>query len=301
MKIARYIDSNNVEQLGVLEGDRLIAVTSAANGTDLVPLIAEGDAAMKRLQDAAEAGGDSSDVADVKFLSPLKRPGKILAIGANYPSHVKEIDDNAADEAVSAIGKQLGNGEYPPAFCKMVSSVIGHNGNIVYAEGVQQLDYEAELAFVIGPDAAAVSEGRWRDAIAGYLIANDVSARNIQFREMKRGMLTMGKNLPGFTPMGPYFVTADEISDPLDIQIVTRVNGEVRQNENTGRMLFKLEAILEYYAPLGLEPGDIFLTGSPAGVAAGMPDPENYYMNPGDVVEIEMTGLGTLRSTITAP
>ena len=327
MKLASYVKVDGARALGALvatpQGQRLLDLEAAASvrfgpragrdaviGNDLLVLLQRGEPALQAARDLvawaqAAVGAEIAslqaaldDPAAVRFLPPIVRPGKIIAIGANYPSHVEEIGSRNQDPAVAAIGKNLSAGEVPPAFAKMPSSLAGHRQPIPYPTFTEQLDYEAELAFVIAHDCQNVAEQDALDCIAGFMVANDLSARDIQFKEMKRGLLLLGKNFEASAPMGPYFVTRDEVPDFRKIEIRCWVNGELRQSDMAGRMIHSIPKALSYYSRMPLQAGDIFLTGSPAGVAIGMPEPEKYMLRPGDVVEIEMSGLGRLVNTI---
>lgn len=271
--------------LGVVQGGKSVLAAIAA----LLDSCAADPDAAARVSHATDA---------VRFLPPIPNPGKIVSVGANYPAHVEEISDNQTDPSVAEIGRNLGSGEYPPAFAKMTSSLTGHEAEVPYPPFTGQLDYEAELAFVIGCDPRTLPPHGWRGAIFGYMNSNDLSARDMQFREMKRGLLLLGKNFPGACPTGPWLVTDDAIGDPARLTIECRVNGERRQRESTGRMIFDIPAILDRYRDLPLMPGDIVTTGSPAGVAVGMPDPERYFLRRGDTVEVEISGLGVLKNNI---
>lgn len=324
MKLATYLTPERKRVMGALmetdRGEQLLDLHAAARasattaeeqlGSDVYALIRGGERALLAAQDvvawavhqnrtAPETLADLlTEPSAAIFLPPIERPGKIVAIGANYPAHVEEIGDNNKDAGVAEIGKNLSSGEYPPAFAKLGSSLAGHRARIPYPAFTSQLDYEAELAFVLGRDCRNVPEEEALDCIAGYVIANDVSARDVQFKEMKRGLLLLGKNFEASLPMGPYFVTRDEVHDYRKVEIRCWVNGELRQSEAAGRMIYSIPQALSYYSQMPLHAGDIFLTGSPAGVAIGRPDPAKFLLKPGDVVEIEMTGLGRLVNTI---
>lgn len=323
MKLATFRTDPTADRIGALlglaGGDRLIDLHAAnarfqprvALAADMLGLIRGGEAALQPVRDlldlcakeaAMKGAGALADVSfapdRVTFLPPLPNPGKIVSVGANYPSHVEEISDNQTDKSVAEIGKNLGSGEYPPAFAKMGSSLTGHDSDVPYPSFTEKMDYEAELAFVIGRDPRTLPEGDWRGAIAGYMNSNDLSARDVQFREMKRGLLLLGKNFPGACPTGPWLVTDDEIDDPMALTIQCRVNGDIRQNESTARMIFDIASIIAHYRDLPLLPGDVVTTGSPAGVAIGMKESEKYFLRPGDTVEVEISGLGVLRSRI---
>jgi 2-keto-4-pentenoate hydratase/2-oxohepta-3-ene-1,7-dioic acid hydratase in catechol pathway len=329
MKLASYVTPASKVVMGALvntaEGEKLLNLHAAFDacepgavgrspgsplGSDLFEFVQGGERSLCAARDAMtwarhQAGVDPAALAvmldvpqSVRFLPPITRPRKMIAIGANYPAHVQEIGDRNMDAAVAAIGKNLSSGEYPPAFPKLPSSLAGHGQDIPYPRFTQQLDYEAELAFVIGRDCCDVAEKDALECIAGFMISNDVSARDIQFKEMKRGLLLLGKNFEASAPMGPYFVTRDEVRDWQSIEIRCWVNGQLRQHDVAGRMIYSIPQALAYYSKMPLEAGDIFLTGSPAGVAIGMDAPEKHLLRPGDVVEIEMTGLGRLVNRI---
>lgn len=253
------------------------------------------DAALK---DSGSAAQFLTNEAEAIFHPPLINPGKVVCIGANYPAHVEDIaEQKDQTEDVAAIGKQLSSGEYPPAFLKVNSSLVGHQGNVHRPVGATTFDYEAELALVIGKTREEAGDDIL-DMLIAAAPANDLSVREVQFREMKRGLLLTGKNFPGACPIGPYVTTLDDIDDVQNLQIECRVNGDLRQSDSTSRMLFNIRQILDYYADLPLQPGDIVLTGSPAGVAVGMDVPADYYLQDGDTVVVSIEGLGSLESRI---
>jgi acylpyruvate hydrolase len=190
---------------------------------------------------------------------------------------------------------------FPAAFAKFASALTAHREPIVLPEGVADVDYELELAFVIGRPAYRVPVEQALRYVAGYTICNDVGARQIQRKEMESQIgLTLSKNFPTFAPMGPWLVTADEIPDPQALEIDLTVNGEGRQRSNTADMIFPVAQIVSYWSQLGLEPGDMFTTGTPSGVALAMPEPARYYLKPGDVVRATIERIGTLENTVVA-
>lgn len=227
--------------------------------------------------------------AAVHFLPVVPRPGKVICAGVNYRSHAAEVGATKVDSTP----------EHPVAFSKFPSVLIGHETEITYPDGPgRQLDYEGELALIIGASTRNVSHGDALDAVVGYTIFNDVSVRDVQFDEMKRGMLLLGKNFDGCGPLGPYLVTADEVPDPGALTIRTRVNGEIRQEASTADLIFSCAELVEYWSQVTLEPGDIIATGSPSGVAIFMDPPDRYLLKAGDVVEVEIGGLGILRNRV---
>ena len=228
----------------------------------------------------------------VRFLPVVPRPGKVICAGVNYRSHAAEAGAAKIVEAP----------DHPVAFSKFPSVLIGHEEEIPYPEGAgRQLDYEGELALVIGTSSKNLGRRDALRAVVGYTIFNDVSVRDVQFDEMKRGMLLLGKNFDGCGPLGPYLVTSDELPDPGSLGLTTRVNGDIRQQASTADLIFGCAELVEYWSQLTLEPGDVIATGSPSGVGIFMDPPSRHLLKPGDVVEVEIEGLGTLRNRVAGP
>jgi 2-keto-4-pentenoate hydratase/2-oxohepta-3-ene-1,7-dioic acid hydratase in catechol pathway len=227
-------------------------------------------------------------LSDVRLYAPIPRPGKIIHTAGNFREHAKE-----AEKA---------KWEFPIpqwiSFLKSPSAVIGPYDNIVYPRFTKELDYELEMAIVIGRRGKYISKERAFDYVAGFMVFNDITARDIQREEMKNGLLNFGKNLDTFAPMGPYLVTKDEINNPHNLKMELRVNGEVRQSGNTNRLSVTLQEIIEHYSWVMLEPGDIITTGTISGVAAFRENPEKYYLKPGDIVESEIESLGVMRNPV---
>jgi 2-keto-4-pentenoate hydratase/2-oxohepta-3-ene-1,7-dioic acid hydratase in catechol pathway len=218
---------------------------------------------------------------EVRLRPPLLRPGKILCAGTNYHSHMQE---NPAATLPTE----------PFFFAKLASGVIGPGEPIVKPALSEQLDYEVELAVVIGRAMRHVPAERALAHVAGYTIMNDVSARDIQFRN---NQITLGKNFDTFAPMGPCLVTADEIADPQRLRLRTWVNGEVRQDNTTADMIFGVaELLARLSAVMTLEPGDVVSTGTPAGVGVFRAPPA--LLQPGDVVRLEIEGIGRLENPV---
>jgi acylpyruvate hydrolase len=219
------------------------------------------------------------DSADITV--PLARPGKIICAGLNYADHCREQ------------GVDLP--ESPVLFSKFTTSLLPHGGQITWSpEITQQVDFEAELAVIIGREARYVKEAAAMDYVAAYTIINDVSARDVQFAD---GQWIRGKSFDTFCPIGPYAVTAAAIADPHDLAIKCRVNGQTMQDSNTGEMIFKIPYLIEYISHFcTLQPGDIISTGTPHGVGV-FRDPQ-VFLKPGDVVEVEVEKIGVLRNTV---
>lgn len=223
----------------------------------------------------------SHPLGDVRLAAPVPDPSKIICCGLNYADHCREQNIDLPKNLV--------------LFSKFPTALIGYGDAITWAaETSQQVDYEAELAFVIGKTARNVPVEDAYDYIAGYTIANDVSARDVQFGD---GQWIRGKSFDTFCPLGPALVTADEIDDPHSLAILCRVNGQVLQHSNTAELVFKVPQILSFISQTAtLLPGDIVLTGTPAGVGV-FRDPQ-IFLHPGDQVEVEIDKLATLRNDV---
>jgi acylpyruvate hydrolase len=222
---------------------------------------------------------------DVRLLAPIGRPGKILAAGKNYAEHAKEGANTGSVDIQP----------FPRGFVKVSSVVIGPDDPVEFPHVTEQLDYEVELAVVIGKSGRYIPKDKVFEHIAGYTILNDISARDIQLAEAKYGNHMIGKNMDTLSPMGPWIVTRDEIPDPMNLVVQLSVNGELRQKASTSTMIHDIAAIIERWSWVTLEPGDVIATGTPAGVALGGRFP---YLKPGDVMECSVEGIGTLRNAV---
>lgn len=250
---------------------------------DVKGLLEAGPDTRARLEGVAEdETGPRSRLEDLHLSAPVINPPKLIGIGLNYRAHAAE-----------------GGDELPPkpiVFAKFANSVIGSGENIVHPRITESLDYEGELGVVIGSRAKDLTEEEAAHAVAGFLVANDVSARDIQEGD-PASQWVRGKSLDTFAPLGPYFVTADSVDEWRDLRIRTWVNGELRQNEVCGDMVFGVEELVSFVSQdVTLTPGDIILTGTPSGVGAGFTPPR--WLRRGDVVEVEITGLGRLTSPV---
>ena len=223
-----------------------------------------------RAADREAALGDAYPLTDVTLLAPVPRPRAIFGIGLNYAAHAAEQ------------GKELP--EFPIVFMKLPSSSAPPNGAVRCPQVVRRLDYEGELAIVMGAGGA----------IAGYAVADDVSARDLQRREPQ---WTRAKGADGFCPWGPWITTKDAVADPRDLRLTTHVNGELRQDSSTSDLVFGPEELVEFISQTcTLEPGDLILTGTPSGVGMSM-DPRRF-LESGDVVRIEIESLGAIEHAI---
>ncbi len=251
---------------------------------DLVALGAEGIAKTKELVEESEEqeiARSSNRVDEAILLAPILKPGKIVCLGLNYRDHAAEQGKGVPDE--------------PVIFMKPRTAIVGTGDNIVKPSFVEQLDYEAELAIVIGKIAKNVPALEARSHVFGYTILNDVSARDMQFKDKQ---WTRGKGLDTFAPIGPCIATADELDDTSDLAIRTWVNGELRQNSSTRNMALDVSQIIHQLSRvMTLEPCDLIATGTPAGVGFAM-KPEPKFLRLGDTVTIEIEQIGFLENTV---
>jgi 2-keto-4-pentenoate hydratase/2-oxohepta-3-ene-1,7-dioic acid hydratase in catechol pathway len=260
---------------------------------DMVGLIAAGDALLARLRDSASRAQGGAKIGTVRLLAPIPRPRRnVFCVGWNYSEHFAE---GARMRAQTAAPGQQEVPEFPALFSKNPATVTGPDSPIWFPEPhSQQLDWECELAVIIGRPGLDLAEDGAMDHVFGYTCANDVSVRDVQRRH--GGQWFKGKNFDTHLPLGPWIVTADEL-DASALRIQTRVNGAVKQDSNTRFMVFKLPRLLrEFSAGCRLEAGDILITGTPEGVGFARKPPE--FMKVGDVVEVEIEGIGILRNVV---
>ncbi len=266
-------------RIGVLDGDAVVDLAAAvpALASEMCAFLAAGAEAMTM---ARAARGPRLARADVELLAPILRPPKILAVGLNYADHVAE-----SGQETPAL---------PKIFNKQSTAVVGPGAGVHRPRASSLLDYEGELAIVIGRRCRHVPRERAAEVVAGYTIANDVTVRDWQLREPT---WTMGKSFDTHCPLGPALVTADEVGDAGNLALATFVNGERRQHSNTRNLIFDCGALVEFLSTaFTLEPGDVICTGTPGGVGMLMQPPT--WLVPGDVVRVEIEGLGALESPI---
>jgi 2,4-didehydro-3-deoxy-L-rhamnonate hydrolase len=270
------------QRVGAEHEGRLVDLSGAVP-CDMLALIRAGDGALEAARRAVGSGTPSYAFEDVRLRAPLPRPGKILCSGINYRGHLEENPSATLPDE-------------PFFFAKMPSSVVGPGEPIVHPKRARQVDYEVELAVVIGRRMRQTSEDQIMDGIFGYTIFHDVSARDVQFRD---NQITLGKNFDTFAPMGPCIVTRDAIPDPANLRLRARVNGQVLQDSSTSDWLFPLPTLIAALASvMTLEPGDVVSTGSPAGV--GYFRRPQRFLRPGDVVVLEIEGIGRLENPVVA-
>ncbi len=260
---------------------------------DMVGVIAAWPGLRSRVADAAAGrrGGAAPDTTEL--LAPIPHPRRnVFCVGWNYSEHFAE---GASVRAASGTTEQREIPDFPALFSKNPATVTGPNAPIWFpAPHSEQLDWECELAVVIGVAGRDIAQARAAEHVFGYTCANDVSVRDVQRRH--GGQWFKGKNFDSHLPMGPWIVTADEV-DPGALRIQTRVNGVTKQDSNTGFMVFKIPRLVqEFSAGCTLEPGDVLITGTPEGVGFARKPPE--YLKIGDTVEVEIEGIGVLRNTV---
>jgi 5-carboxymethyl-2-hydroxymuconate isomerase/acylpyruvate hydrolase len=293
---------------GVRVGHRVLDIEAASRvkgeplPSSIKALLAAGRGALSRVQALAKAAATEArsfsqamhEERAVRFLPPVPDADKFLCVGKNYRQHLDELVKN---ELLKEIPQE------PTAFVKLNSCLVGQDARVVRPQGVVRLDYEPELVFVIGRRALGVKKVDAMDYVAGVTILNDLTCRDLQKKEVASGSrFWTAKNIPGFGPLGPEIVTMDEIADPYDLWMTCSVNGEERMRVNTRDQIWKLPDILEHFSRyIPIEPGDMFSTGAPGGVAVGKPNATELFLKPGDVIECSIEGIATLRTTIVAP
>jgi 2-keto-4-pentenoate hydratase/2-oxohepta-3-ene-1,7-dioic acid hydratase in catechol pathway len=287
MRLVTYRDERG-SHLGALREDTVVALDAVA--PDMLALIDSGAEGLARARTALEQATSSKPRSAVQLLAPIPRPRQnVICLGMNYRAH--------AIESALARGREPKLPEHPVFFTKAVTSVCGPDDDIPLDLGVtQQLDYEVELALIIGRTGKNIAHAEALSYIFGYTIINDVTARDLQDQHQQ---FFKGKSLDRTCPMGPWIVTADELPTPGALGLRLRLNGETRQDSSTDDLIFDIPSMIAIYsAGTTLEPGTIISTGTPGGVGMGRTPPS--YMQPGDVVEAEVDGIGTLRNRIVA-
>jgi len=281
MKFLVYSQNGGAPQPGVLVDDRVVSI-AGAGFVDILSVI-QGGAEARRAVDAHLARGHAGlPLTSVRLHAPLPNPGKLFMVGLNYRDHA--IESNMAIPTVPAV------------FSKFNSSIIGPGDAVVLHNATAQPDYECEFAFIIGKRGKHIAKENWRDYIFGYTAINDVSARDLQ---LATSQWLLGKTCDTFCPMGPWIVTADELTDPHNLNIKTIINGETLQNSSTKELIFTIPDLLEYMSrTLTLEPGDTVSTGTPPGVGFARKPPR--YLRAGDDCVISVEGIGELRNPVVA-
>jgi 2-keto-4-pentenoate hydratase/2-oxohepta-3-ene-1,7-dioic acid hydratase in catechol pathway len=283
MKLATF-ELAGATRIGVVLGEELVDLAAAAPELprEMSALLAAGEPALRVAADAAARANTRLVLDAVRLRAPILRPPKFLAIGLNYADHVAEA------------GIEIP--KFPTVFNKQSTCVVGPRDAIHMPRVSSALDYEGELGFVIGRRCRHVPRAHAHEVIAGYLIVDDVTVRDWQFRVPT---WTMGKSFDTHGPIGPWVTTPDEVGDPSGLRLRTWVNGELRQDSNTKHLVFDCAALVEHLSTaFTLEPGDVIATGTPAGVGVAMKPPK--LLRVGDVVRIEIDGLGALENRVVA-
>jgi acylpyruvate hydrolase len=306
MRLATFVDPQLGHQarFGIITGDQVIDVAAAADQlhravpaisvkaalTSGVPTLA----ALQELVAAAEQAKLARPIAGVKFLPPIPDPSKFFCVGKNNKRHREEL---AANKMLTEVPNE------PTGFIKLIDTMSGDGDEVVKPADIIKLDYEPELCYVIGKRAHGVKKADAMDYIAGFTLTNDISAREIQQREVASGSrFWTAKNMPGFGAVGPYILTMDEVADTDNLWVTCDVNGERRLRANTGDYLYKIADVLEHFSRhVVFQPGDLIAMGAPSGVAVGQPNADELYLRPGDDMVIAFEGLMSLRTRIVAP
>jgi 2-keto-4-pentenoate hydratase/2-oxohepta-3-ene-1,7-dioic acid hydratase in catechol pathway len=260
-----------------------LAAHDARAPRSLKHLLEQGESRLNEVAQVA-ASAPAVPLAGTRLLPPVPDPQKVICVGLNYADHAAETGATVGDE--------------PVIFCKFPSTLIGHEGTIQLPPESKEVDYEAELVAVIGRRARRIDRAAAWDHIAGYSCGHDVSARDWQKHKPGKQWL-LGKSFDTFGPLGPWMATRDEIPEPGNLPIQLRLNGAVMQSSNTNQLIFPIDFLVSYLSHVcTLLPGDLIFTGTPPGVGTARTPP--VYLKPGDVAEVSIQGLGTLRNTVAA-
>ncbi len=281
MRLLTFTEAGRT-RIGVVVGDEIVDLAAAAPDlpTEMARLLAAGPDALAAARRAAEGAQRRLALADVRLEAPVLRPSKFLGIGLNYTDHIAETGREPP--------------EFPLVFNKQTSCVSAHRDPIHIPRASTAVDYEGELAFVIGKRCRHVPEDRAHEVIGGYMIVNDVSVRDWQARSPT---MTLGKSWDTHGPCGPWLVTPDEIGDPHSLALETYVDGDLRQQSNTKYLLFNCFNLVATLSTVStLEPGDVVTTGTPSGVGVAMSPPG--FLKPGQTVRIEIDRIGTLENPV---
>ena len=283
MKIVRLLHEN-IETYGFVKGDKVATKDEITFLTGIpIPFTVKEFLFDGWYDEIKNKIGDlpyEENISKFKLLSPIQNPNKIICLAFNYSDHAEEQGLQAPEDPVIVI--------------KPRTTLTSTESDIVCPDFVSELDYEVELAVIIGKNCKNVSVEDASKAVFGYMVFNDVSARDIQFKDKQ---FTRGKSFDTFAPCGPWITTADEIKDAQNLKMTTKINGELRQNSSTSKMFIKIPEIVSKISKvMTLEKGDIIATGTPAGVALKNPNVE--FLKDGDKVEMEIEGLGILKNTI---
>jgi acylpyruvate hydrolase len=306
MRLATFVDPSlsREARFGIVRGEDIVDVVAAGNAlhravpaTSVKIALTSGAqtlAALQDLADAAERAKLLRPVSGVKFLPPIPDPSKFFCVGKNNKRHREEL---AANKMLTEVPNE------PTGFIKLTSTMSGDGDEVTKPADITTLDYEPELCYVVGKRAHGVKKADAMDYISGFTLTNDVSAREIQKREVASGSrFWTAKNMPGFAPVGPWILTMDEVPDTDNLWVTCDVNGKRRLRSNTSDYLYKIADVLEHFSRyVVFEPGDLIAMGAPSGVAVGQPNAAELYLQPGDDMVIAFEGLMSLRTRIVGP
>lgn len=277
MKLASYI-ANGTNAFGVVVGDQVVTVNNHFGNRYPTLRSALESGALDKIRTVADNATPDHQVSDVLFLPVIPDPAKIICVGYNYRSHLAET------------GREMPT--KPSVFSRFTDTLLGHEEPMVRPSVSEQFDYEGELAIIIGRTGRHIPAEHALDYVAGYTCFNDGSVRDFQ-----KISVTAGKNFPSSAPLGPWMVTADEVPDPSKLTLTTRLNGQQVQHSTTDLLIYSVPAIISYVSDFTtLEPGDVIATGTPEGVGHKRTPP--LWLKPGDLVEVEISGIGTLRNRV---
>jgi 2-keto-4-pentenoate hydratase/2-oxohepta-3-ene-1,7-dioic acid hydratase in catechol pathway len=275
MKLVSFA-ADGKEWFGVVSGEGVVTLNDKVDQPDLRSALASG--VMTAMRQAAQGGQPDRKLSEIKFLPVIPRPGKILCAGINYRSHAAET------------GRELP--KQPSMFVRFTDTLVGHDGDMIRPSVSDNFDFEGELAVVIGAGGRHIKAEHALDHVAGYTCFVDGSVRDFQ-----KFSVTSGKNFPATGPLGPWLVTTDEISDPSRLTLTTRLNGQEMQHSTTDLLIYSIPQIIGFCSDFTvLSPGDIIATGTPEGVGHRRKPP--LWMKPGDMLEVEITSIGTLRTRV---
>ena len=301
MKLSTFIiKTSGQKSIGVYQNEKYLDVVALSGGTipnSMQLVLEQGSEALQKVQDIASSSDGvqhAYSAEEVELESPV-RPGKIIHTSCNFDAHLSELEGWEADEWQSH-GWDKFHFEHPTGFLEAPSCAVGSGVGIEIPRFTEQLDYEIEVGIVIGKTCKNATVEEAMDYVAGLMIFNDVSARDIQAREHANNVILMGKSFDGSCPFGPWLVTLDELEDPDNLDMKMYLNGEMRQESNTNATHYKMAELVSWWSQMTLEPGDVITTGSPPGVISGMKEP--VWMKSGDVMECHVESLGCLVTPI---
>jgi 2-keto-4-pentenoate hydratase/2-oxohepta-3-ene-1,7-dioic acid hydratase in catechol pathway len=281
MKLVRY-STNSGTKIGAVKSEGIVDLSGRIPGIadNMIELITRWPDVRESVQQAVERYAPDRTLAEERLLAPVARPGKVMAIGLNYADHIKETGQKTPPHQIW--------------FTKAVTSINGPFDPVELPLASEQVDYEAELVVIIGKRCKQVAKAHAAEVVFGYCAGNDVSVRDWQ---MQTTQWVLGKSFDTHAPIGPWIVTADELGDPHTMGVRCLVNGELRQNSNTGNLVFNIyDQIAHLSRAMTLEPGDVIFTGTPGGVGLAMHPPQ--WLKPGDRVRVEIDRIGPIEAVM---